>query len=298
MVSLFIALAVLAIIVTGLFGKMGAFFTVHTQTADIIERLGRYHKTAHAGFNVKIPYIDQKVATVNLALQQLNVVVDTKTRDNVFVRIPVDVQYNVIPGREQDAHYKLDDHEEQMRSYVRDNVRSTLATMTLDQAFESKNDIAMGVEHALQDKMGEFGYNIQNTLVTDIAPGAEMAEAMNKEQISERLKRAAITEAEGRKQALILNAEGEAEARRLSGMGVANERKEIAKGLAEQVENLSRETGSNEAVAILMSTQYTDMMRAIGASNNAKVVFVQSSPDAGNDLTETFRKAILETKNV
>lgn len=271
----------------------GAFFIVHTREAVIIERFGRYNRTAHAGFNFKIPFIETKAATVSLQVQQLDVQVQTKTRDNVFVVIPVAVQFQVPENRESDSYYMLQDPEAQIIALVQDNVRTALASMDLDTAFASKDDIARSIETALQERMTGYGYAIVNTLITDIDPDASVKAAMNEINAATRKREAAIQLAEAAKITQIKAAEADAEARRLQGVGVAGERKAIADGLAEQYHTLEHAGVEGNPELLLMMSLYFDTLRDMARSSNTKVVFLPSGAGGLTDMTDQLRNALM-----
>lgn len=192
-VGVIFALIIIATILDG-------FVVVRTREAAIIERLGKFQRVAHAGLNFKIPYIDRVRDKINLKVRQLDVMVETKTQDNVFVQIPVAVQYQVVEGREREAYYMLSNHEQQIIAYVQDNVRSSVANMGgLDESFSSKDTIARNVAVSLRDNMAAYGWNFVNTLVTDIRPDARVRESMNSINAAQREREAAIAQAEARR---------------------------------------------------------------------------------------------------
>ena len=176
-----VLVVVLAIVAALLFGglRTSLMFTVHTQEAIIVERFGKFKRVAQAGLNFKTPFIDSTTRPVSLRVQQLEVNIESKTKDNVFVTVPVAVQYRIREEQVIDAYYKLSNPEAQIRSYVFDTVRSALSGLELDQAFESKDDIARSVENTLSERMREFGFNIINTLVQDISPDSRVRDSMN-----------------------------------------------------------------------------------------------------------------------
>ncbi|MDO4241394.1 MAG: SPFH domain-containing protein [Microbacteriaceae bacterium] len=269
------------------------FYIVRTSEAAIIERLGKFNRVAHAGFNIKIPFIDTIRSRISLQVQQLNVDVETKTKDNVFVRIPVAVQYQVVQGRERESFYSLAHHQQQIVAYVQDNVRSSVANMPLDDSFSSKDTIAANVAMSLRDNMAEYGWNFVNTLVTDIRPDERVRTSMNSINAAQREREAAIAQAEAEKIRVVKEAEGAAEAKKLHGRGVADQRKEIAEGLATQFRML-REVGVQQSPEMLMlMTQYLDTMTDVASRSRASVMFMPSNPGGMNELIEGMRNTIL-----
>jgi regulator of protease activity HflC (stomatin/prohibitin superfamily) len=253
---------VLILLMTGL-------FTVKQQTIAIVERFGRFKKASKAGLNFKIPLIDQIAGRVNLRVQQLDVQVETKTKDNVFVFVIVSVQYFVPAEKAVDAFYKLQNPQEQITAYVFDTVRARVPAVNLDQLFEMKDDIATAVKAELDSVMDDFGYAIVKALVTDINPDEKVKVSMNEINAAQRLREAAIQQAEADKIRVVKAAEGEAESKALQGQGIANQRKAIIEGLKESVENFSSAVNgvnSQDVMNLVMMTQYFDTIKELGMS--------------------------------
>ncbi|UYN90989.1 MAG: SPFH domain-containing protein [Anaerolineales bacterium] len=273
----------------------GTIFTVQQQTAVIVQRFGKFARIYRPGLNFKIPLIEQIAGRVNLRLQQLDVDIETKTKDNVFVKMTVSVQYLIREDKVFDAFYRLQDPHTQIRSFVFDVVRANVPKMTLDEVFENKEDIATAVRTELSDAMDDFGYNIRQTLITDIDPDPKVKQAMNEINTQERLRLAAAQKAEAEYIITVKAAEGEAESKRLQGVGIANQRKEIAQGLSSAVGDFQKEIPSvspQTVMDLLMVTQHFDMLKDIGAHAGSKVVLIPYSPNAVGDLTDQMRNAI------
>ncbi|MEX1071463.1 MAG: SPFH domain-containing protein [Anaerolineales bacterium] len=273
----------------------GTVFTVQQQTAVIVQRFGKFVRIYNAGLNFKIPLIENIAGRVNLRLQQLDVEIETKTKDNVFVKMMVSVQYLIRPDKVFDAFYKLQDPHTQITSFVFDVVRANVPKMTLDQVFENKEDIAKAVRTEISEAMDDFGYDIRQTLITDIDPDQKVKQAMNEINTQERLRVAATEKAQAAYILAVRAAEGEAESKRLQGVGIANQRKEIAQGLSTAVVDFQKEisTVSPQTVMdLLMVTQHFDMLKDIGAHAGSKVILIPYSPNAVGDLTEQMRNAI------
>ena len=273
-----------------------SIFTVQTRQAAVIERMGKFHHVAHAGLNIKIPFVDKVRDRISLQVQQLDVMVETKTQDNVFVQIPVAVQYQVVEGREREAYYLLSNHEQQIIAYVQDNVRSSVAGMKLDESFSSKDDIARNVAESLRDNMAEYGWHFVNTLVTDIRPDSKVRDSMNAINAAQRERDAAVSQAEAEKIRVVKEAEGAAEARRLQGRGVADQRKEIVEGIAAQYE-LLREAGIEESPEVLMLvSQYLDAMVDVAGNGGSNVMFMPNNPGGMGELFDGMRNVLYSTQ--
>ena len=262
-----------------------SIFTVKQQTAAIVERFGRFNSVRNSGLQIKIPIIDRIAGRINLKIQQLDVIVETKTKDDVFVHLKVSVQYQVMRANVYDAFYKLESPAAQITSYVFDVVRAEVPKMKLDNVFERKDDVANAVKAELNDAMLDYGYDIIKTLVTDIDPDEKVKESMNRINASEREKVAAEYEAEAERIKIVAKARAEAESKRLQGQGIADQRREIARGLEESVDVLNRVgINSQEASALIVVTQHYDTLQSLGEDTNSNLILLPNAPQAGSDM--------------
>jgi regulator of protease activity HflC (stomatin/prohibitin superfamily) len=283
----------LPFIIFGLIILFAALFTVKQQTAAVIERFGKFQSIRQSGLHLKIPLIDRISGRLSLKIQQLDVLIETKTLDDVFVRLKVSVQFKVIKLKVYDAFYKLDYPHDQITSYVFDVVRAEVPKMKLDDVFVKKDDIAIAVKSELNQAMMDYGYDIIKTLVTDIDPDAQVKEAMNRINASEREKIAAQFEGDAARILIVEKAKAEAESKRLQGQGIADQRREIARGLEESVEVLNKVgINSQEASALIVVTQHYDTLQSIGQETNSNLILLPNSPQAGsnmlNDMVASF----------
>ncbi len=262
-----------------------AAFTVKQQSAAIVERFGKFKSIRQSGLHFKIPFVDRIAGKLSLKIQQLDVVVETKTKDDVFVKLKVSVQYKVIQEKVYDAFYKLDYPHDQITSYVFDVVRAEVPKMKLDDVFERKDDIAIAVKSELNEAMMNYGYDIIKTLVTDIDPDEQVKEAMNRINASEREKIAAQYEGDAQRILIVEKAKAEAESKRLQGQGIADQRREIARGLEESVDVLNNVgINSQEASALIVVTQHYDTLQSIGEHTGSNLILLPNSPQAGSDM--------------
>ncbi len=269
----------------GLLIFFSAFFTVKQQTAVVIERFGRFHSIRNSGLQMKIPLIDRIAGRLSLKIQQLDVIVETKTLDDVFVKLKISVQYVVLKDKVYEAFYKLEYPHDQITSYVFDVVRAEVPKLKLDDVFVKKDDIAIAVKRELQEAMLEYGYDIIKTLVTDIDPDAQVKAAMNRINASEREKIAAQFEGDAARILIVEKAKAEAESKRLQGQGIADQRREIARGLEESVEVLNKVgINSQEASALIVVTQHYDTLQSISEKTNSNLILLPNSPQAGSDM--------------
>lgn len=272
-------------LVVAFFLLKGTFFVVKQQTSGIVERFGRFNSVRNSGLQLKIPFIDRVVGRINLKVQQLDVLVETKTRDDVFVRLKVSVQFQVVGSKVYDAFYRLENSSAQITSYVFDVVRAEVPKMKLDDVFVRKDDIANAVKGELNDAMQDYGYDIIKTLVTDIDPDDQVKSAMNRINASEREKVAAEFEAEADRIKIVAKASAEAESKRLQGQGIADQRREIARGLEESVEVLNKVgINSQEASALIVVTQHYDTLQSLGEETDSNLILLPNAPQAGSDM--------------
>ncbi|MDA8871722.1 SPFH domain-containing protein [Flavobacteriaceae bacterium] len=264
---------------------ISGLFVVKQQTAAVVERFGKFIVIRQSGLHLKIPLVDKIAGRISLRILQLDVIVETKTKDDVFVKLKVSVQYKVVQEKVYDAFYKLDFPQDQITSYVFDVVRAVVPKMKLDDVFEKKDDIAIAVKTELNDAMTNYGYDIIKALVTDIDPDAEVKAAMNRINAAERKKVAAQYDGDAERILIVEKAKAEAESKRLQGQGIADQRREIARGLEESVDVLNGVgINSQEASALIVVTQHYDTLQSIGESTNSNLILLPNSPQAGSDM--------------
>ncbi|MGV3461675.1 MAG: SPFH domain-containing protein [Flavobacterium sp.] len=287
------------LLIIALFIFLSSFFTVKQQTAAIIERFGKYQSIRHAGLQLKIPVIDKVAGRVNLKIQQLDVIIETKTKENVFVKMKVSVQFKVIQEKVYEAFYKLEYPHDQITSYVFDVVRAEVPKLKLDDVFERKDDIAIAVKRELNEAMTTYGYDIINTLITDIDPDIQVKNAMNRINAADREKSAAEYEAEAQRIRIVAKAKAEAESKRLQGQGIADQRREIARGLVESVDVLNQVgINSQEASALIVVTQHYDTLQAIGSDTNSNLILLPNSPQAGSEMLNNMVASFVASNQV
>lgn len=275
------------------------FFTVGQQTAAVIQRFGRFVGVRGSGLQVKIPWIDRVVGRVNLRVQQLNVQVETKTADNVFVHTVVSVQYFAIPEKVYDAFYKLTNPTEQITSFVFDVVRAKVPKLNLDEVFEKKDEIADTVKMELAGMMDDFGYGIVKALVTDIDPDSKVKEAMNEINAAQRLRVAANEKGEAEKILRVKAAEAEAQSKALQGKGIADQRKAIVEGLRESVGEFQKSvagTTAHDVMNLVLMTQYFDTLKEISFTSKSNTILIPHGPGSLSDIETQMRNAILTTQ--
>ena len=269
-----------------LFGiAVSGLFIVKQQTSAIVERFGKFLFIRKSGLHIKIPLIDRIAGRISLKILQLDVIVETKTKDDVFVKLKVSVQYKVIEDKVYDAFYKLESPQDQITSYVFDVIRAEVPKMKLDDVFEKKDDVANAVKRELNDAMKNYGYDIIKALVTDIDPDSQVKEAMNRINAAEREKVAAQYEGDAARILIVEKAKAEAESKRLQGQGIADQRREIARGLEESVDVLNNVgINSQEASALIVVTQHYDTLQSIGEETGSNLILLPNSPQAGSDM--------------
>ncbi len=293
---------VLFIILLGVLGLilltmiLGSFFTVETAQVAVITRFGKFLRVADPGLNWKVPYFDTVAGVVSLRVNQITLTMETKTKDNVFVTIPISVQNRVRPEKVFDAYYKLSDPVAQIKSYVEQVILGHVPGMTLDEVFASQSSIAAAVKQELDADMATFGYEIVNVLVTDIVPDQKVKSAMNDINAAQREQVAANARGEAEKILVVKKAEAESESKALQGQGIANQRKAIIQGLQSSIEQFQQAvegTSSREVMQLVLVTQYFDTLKSIGESDKTNTLFLAHTPGAVKVVAEQIIDSML-----
>jgi regulator of protease activity HflC (stomatin/prohibitin superfamily) len=285
----FLAIFVLSVV-------LGSFFTVETAQVAIVQRLGKFARVAGPGLNWKTPWIETVVRRMSMKVQQFDVKVETKTQDNVFVQIPVSIQYRVIPEAVEAAFYKLTDPVKQIESMVYNVVLGHVPKMKLDDTFLNQAAIANDLRDSLDGSMKEYGYSIVKVLISDIVPDQKVKAAMNDINAAQREREATVSRAETNKLLLVKQAEAEAESKRLQGEGIANQRKAIISGLKDSVEDFAKTVpGSTpqDVMQLVLMTQYFDTLKDIAANDHSNTILIPHTPDTLTDLFSQIRNAII-----
>ncbi|MEK7830858.1 MAG: SPFH domain-containing protein, partial [Acidobacteriota bacterium] len=289
------------IVVVAIIALAATLFTVKQQTSAIIERFGKFARVAYPGLNIKIPFIERIAGLINLRVQQLDVKVETKTKDNVFVSIVVSVQYFVMPEKVSSAFYKLTNAESQMSSFVFDVVRARVPNINLDDAFERKDDIADAVKAELTSNMTDFGYAILKALVTEIDPDETVKTAMNEINAAQRNRIAATEKGEADKILKVKAAEAEAQSKALQGKGIADQRKAIVEGLKESVDDFQKSvpgTRAQDVMNLVLMTQYFDTLKEISMTSKTNTIMIPHSPSGMEEIASQIRNAIITGEHV
>jgi regulator of protease activity HflC (stomatin/prohibitin superfamily) len=289
-----VVLAIVGIIALSLI--LGSFFTVNTAQVAVITRFGKFLRVADAGLNWKMPYFDSVTGMVSLRVNQITLTMETKTKDNVFVTIPISVQNRVRPEKVYDAFYKLSDPVAQIKSYVEQVILGHVPGMTLDEVFASQSSIAAAVKLELDADMATFGYEIVNVLVTDIVPDAKVKSAMNDINAAQREQVAANARGVAEKILVVKKAEAEAESKALQGQGIANQRKAIIEGLQVSIEQFQKVVdgaSSRDVMQLVLVTQYFDTLKSIGENDKSNTLFLSHSPAAVKEVSEQILDAML-----
>ena len=285
MQAAFLFLLISFLIILGILISM--LYIVRQQSVAIVERFGRYQKIATSGIHMRLPFgIDKIAARIQLRLLQSEIVVETKTKDNVFVMMNVATQYRVNEQNVTDAYYKLMRPEAQIKSYIEDALRSSVPKLTLDELFEKKDEIALEVQHQVAEEMTTYGYIIVKTLITKVEPDAEVKQSMNEINAAQRKRVAAQELAEADKIKIVTAAEAEAEKDRLHGVGIAQQRKAIVDGLAESIAELKEANvgmSEEQIMSILLTNQYLDTLNTFAAKGN-QTLFLPNNPNGVDDI--------------
>lgn len=284
------------ILVVTLLIVLNSFLLVEQQSVGLIERLGKFVRVAPAGLNLKTPFVERVAGRVSLRVRQLDIPVEAKTKDNVFAKLMVSVQYRALEDRIYEAFYKLENPEQQIRAFIFDVVRAQVPRIILDDVFEKKDEIANAVENDLSEMMSSFGYAIVKALITDIDPDAKVKAAMNEINEAQRLRVAANERGEAEKILKVKQAEAEAQSKALQGKGIADQRRAIVDGLRESVGQFQISvpgTSAADVMSLVLMTQYFDTLKEIGASSRTNTIMIPHSPAHMGELAEQMRNAII-----
>lgn len=272
------------------------------QTMGVVERLGKFNRVLGPGLNFRIPLIERVAGKESVRIRQLDVPVETKTQDNVFVNLGVSIQFLAINEKIFDAFYKLTDVNQQITSYVYDVVRAEVPKKKLDDVFESKDEIAQTIKAELSESMDDFGYSIVNSLITDIDPAPNVKDAMNQINATARLRVAAQNEAEADKIRQVKNAEAEAESKKLQGEGVAQQRAAIIEGFRSSIDDLKKVTGSDvktqDVMNMVMMVQYFDALRDIGTTGQNNAVLIPYGAGGSNEILQQMTQAMVASDKI
>ena len=286
---IFVVVCVLLLVIV----TLSTVYVVRQQSVAIIERFGKYQKVANSGIHIRLPFgIDSIAARIQLRLLQSDIVVETKTKDNVFVMMNVATQYRVNEQSVTDAYYKLMRPESQIKSYIEDALRSSVPKLTLDELF------ALEVQHQVAEEMTTYGYIIVKTLITKVEPDAEVKQSMNEINAAQRKRVAAQELAEADKIKIVTAAEAEAEKDRLHGVGIAQQRKAIVDGLAESITELKEaNVGMTEEqiMSILLTNQYLDTLNTFASKGN-QTIFLPNTPNGVDDIRTQILSALRAEK--
>jgi regulator of protease activity HflC (stomatin/prohibitin superfamily) len=284
------------IVLLGLSIVLGSFFTVETAQVAIVQRLGKFARVAGPGLNWKTPYLETVVRRLSMKVQQFDVQVETKTQDNVFVQIPVSIQYKIMPDAVEAAFYKLSDPVKQIESMVYNVVLGHVPKMKLDDTFLNQADIASDLRDNLDASMKEYGYSIVKVLISEIVPDQKVKAAMNDINAAQREREATVSRAETNKMLSVKQAEAEAESKRLQGEGIANQRKAIITGLKDSVEDFAKTVpGSTpqDVMQLVLMTQYFDTLKEIAANDHSNTILIPHTPNTLTDIYSQIRNAII-----
>ena len=275
---------------------LGSFFTVQTAEAAIITRFGQFNRAAGPGLNWKTPYIDKVQGRVSLRVDQIALTMETKTKDNVFVTIPISVQTRVRPEKIYEAYYSLSDPAAQIQAYVEQVVLGHVPGMMLDEVFASQSSIAAAVKQELDVDMSAFGDEIVNVLVTDIVPDAKVKAAMNDINAAQREQVAATARGDAEKILVVKKAEAEAESKALQGQGIANQRRAIIEGLSTSIEGFQKALGeatAKDVMQLVLVTQYFDTLKSIGENDKTNTLFLSHTPGAVKDIGDQIMQSMI-----
>lgn len=247
----------------------------------VIMRLGKYHTTLKPGLNIIIPYIDTIAARVTRKDISLDIPSqEVITKDNAVIITNAIAFVNIHTPHK--AIFGIDHYEHATRNLVMTNLRAIIGQMDLDDALSSREQIKVKLIHAIAPDLEDWGLTVKNIEIQDIKPSSTMQASMERQAAAERIRRAAITEAEGEKQAAILTAEGKKQASILAAEGdleasrrQAEARIVLANATKDALALVQQGIGSEQLPALyLLGEKYIAALQELGVSSNAKTVIL------------------------
>jgi regulator of protease activity HflC (stomatin/prohibitin superfamily) len=247
-----------------------------------VERFGRYTRTMEPGLHFLLPLVDRVGSRINMMETVLDIEEqEVITRDNAMLLADAVAFYQVIEASK--AAYEVRNLEQALRNISQTNIRSVLGSMDLDESLSNRDAINQRLLQVIDDASTPWGVKVTRVEIRDLAPPPDISEAMARQMKAERGKRAEILTAEGQKAAAILKAEGEREAQIREAEGrrqaafldaEARERSAEAEARATTMVSEAIAAGSIQAVNYFVAQKYTEALRDIAASPNAKTVMV------------------------
>eukprot|EP01002_Notosolenus_urceolatus_P004500 NODE_2189_length_1178_cov_17.618246_g1814_i0.p1 GENE.NODE_2189_length_1178_cov_17.618246_g1814_i0~~NODE_2189_length_1178_cov_17.618246_g1814_i0.p1 ORF type:complete len:314 (+),score=79.36 NODE_2189_length_1178_cov_17.618246_g1814_i0:58-999(+) len=270
---------------------------VQQSNIGIVETCGKFNSVKEPGCHCIAPFCISNVAgELSLRVQQLDVQVETRTRDSVFIHITVSVQYKVIPECCYNAFYRLSNPTDQLQKLVYNHIRAQIPNYILDDVFTAKDEIAKSLKEDLDRDMADYGYQIQQTLIIDIEPNKLVKESMNEINANQRKRVAAVDKAEAEKIAVVKAAEAEAESKRLSGVGLAEQRKAVIAGLRDSIKDFTdtnSQVSDMQVMELLLMNQYFDTLKDLANGSRSSTVFVPHSPGVVGSMGDQVRDAFI-----
>jgi len=264
----------------------------------VVEFLGKYQRTLSAGLNFVIPILERVSVQVNLAIRNFLFELDAVSKDKVQVRLKSNLIYAVSVGKVTQYWYELTDPKQTIASFVENYVRSFVATQTHEELLEKREEISAYLVQHLNEKFMAWGIIIHGYQLMDIVFPTVITDAMSRVVASQRLREAAMNEAEATKVRVVKEAEAEKESRVLLGEGVAGERQAIIDGLKRSIDDMKGIPGLNthEVMNLIVMSQYFDTVKAIGMSQNSKVMFIDPAPEGANNMLQQLSAALEANK--
>ncbi|NPA03309.1 MAG: SPFH/Band 7/PHB domain protein [Epsilonproteobacteria bacterium] len=257
---------------------------VPQQQAWIVERLGKYNTTLHAGLNFIVPYIDTIKAKLSLKEQVLEIEKqEVITKDNVLVKIDAVAYYQITDPKK--AFYNIENLEYAIIQTIQTTLRDIVGGMDLDDILQSRDKINAQIKEVLQGVADDWGVLIKRTEVKEIEPPKNIVDAMSKLIEADRSKKAMITEAEGKKQAQVLEAEGY----KLAKMQEAEAIERIGEAQAKAIEFALQKLNDGElASKYLIGEKLANNFEKLSKSQNSKIIVLPSTVESVLDI---FKKS-------
>ena len=235
---------------------------------QVVQRLGKYHKTLGPGLNIIFPYIDRvanKVTTKDIVLDIPSQ--EVITRDNAVIIANAVAYINIISPEK--SVYGVEDYRLAIQNLVQTSLRSIIGEMDLDDALSSRDEIKDRLKAAISDDIADWGITIKTVEIQDINPSETMQKAMEEQAAAERGRRATVTRADGEKAAAILEAEGRLEASKRD----AQAKVVLAEASQRAIQKVTDAIKDNELpVMFLLGEKYIEALKNLSSSDNSKVI--------------------------
>lgn len=232
---------------------------VRQSNVGIIERLGRFNRLAESGLNLVVPFIESIPYVADLREQVHTFEPQPMiTKDNATVHINAVTYYRITDPKR--VLYEVENYSSALEQLIITTLRNLLGELELDETLNARSIVNEKLQITLDEVTGNWGIKVTRVEVKEVTPSPDIADAMSKQMVAERSRRASILEAEGLKQSAILKAEGAKEAAVLDAQGKAKAAVLAAQGEREALQILKSAFDTETAEERIIAMKYMDML--------------------------------------